>query len=522
MQVLDRPVALILGIVAHAWQQQRRTDVLPGGRRLLSHWAPNGVLSSSRSDAANNVFSGVLKVFSVASGVNFSMPWTNKPSAESTGSAFYIGDGRILTNAHVIADSTFVTVRKHGDPHRYAAKVIRASHEADLALLAIESLSPAEQRSFFENLSPLSLCPSLPSLRERVEVVGYPTGGDNISVTQGCVSRIELQEYVHAASRQLAVQIDAAINPGNSGGPVLNRNSEVVGVAFQNLNDAENIGFAIPINIVRHFLDERGTEGFAMLGATCQATDNASMRKYLGLDKIDSSGGVLVNMVFPTSAAASVVRKDDVLLEIDGHPIARDGTVVWRGQHERISFDCIYSSKFVDEVVRLKVLRSSAAGREVLDLTVPLGPIDHLVPTHCYGSQPRYVVFAGLVFMDLVQPYLHEFGENWQQGAPRKLVDKALYGIQQQVGERVVVLSSVLVDHVTAGYSSFTDLQVKSMNGIPLLNVQHLHSLLAQSTDEYLRFDLDEGRSIVMERAAAFHHHRRILEKHRIPFEKNV
>ena len=73
------------------------------------------------------------------------------------------------------------------------------------------------------------------------QVVGYPTGGDNISITGGVVSRVDFQQYAHGAANLLAVQIDAAINPGNSGGPAM-LDGLVVGVAFQNLVGAENIG----------------------------------------------------------------------------------------------------------------------------------------------------------------------------------------------------------------------------------------------------------------------------------------
>jgi len=66
-------------------------------------------------------------------------------------------------------------------------------------------------------------------------------GGDNISVTGGVVSRVEPTQYVHGAAHLMAIQIDAAINPGNSGGPAL-MEDKVVGVAFQNLAGAENIG----------------------------------------------------------------------------------------------------------------------------------------------------------------------------------------------------------------------------------------------------------------------------------------
>lgn len=74
--------------------------------------------------------------------------------------------------------------------------------------------------------------------------MGYPIGGESLSVTAGVVSRIELQEYAQGGETLLAIQIDAAINSGNSGGPVINEHDQLVGVAFQSLAtlDSENIG----------------------------------------------------------------------------------------------------------------------------------------------------------------------------------------------------------------------------------------------------------------------------------------
>jgi len=69
----------------------------------------------------------------------------------------------------------------------------------------------------------------IPDLQEDVAVVGFPVGGDSISISSGVVSRIEMQEYAQASAELLAIQIDAAINPGNSGGPVVNSRNEVIG-----------------------------------------------------------------------------------------------------------------------------------------------------------------------------------------------------------------------------------------------------------------------------------------------------
>lgn len=86
-------------------------------------------------------------------------------------------------------------------------------HDCDLALLSVED------EAFWTGptaMLPLELGP-VPELQQGVVVVGYPTGGDNTSVTSGVVSRVEVAQYAHAASHLMACQIDAAINPGGWG-----------------------------------------------------------------------------------------------------------------------------------------------------------------------------------------------------------------------------------------------------------------------------------------------------------------
>ena len=172
----------------------------------------------------------VVKVYTVHSGVSPTLPWTAKPQEESTGSGFSIADDNgmcILTNAHVVADASYVEVRKAGDARKYVATRRKVSHECDLATLTVED------ERFWKDTTPLDFG-GVPCLQDEVSVVGYPEGGEGVSVTVGVVSRIEIQRYAHSGANLLAIQIDAAINPGNSGGPALDDSGRVIGVAFQN------------------------------------------------------------------------------------------------------------------------------------------------------------------------------------------------------------------------------------------------------------------------------------------------
>jgi S1-C subfamily serine protease len=142
--------------------------------------------------------------------------------------------------------------------------------QSDLALLDVHLDAPGAS-DFWVGIPPLEFG-DVPALREHITVIGYPTGGDNISVTTGVVSRVDITEYTHGGTKLLAVQIDAAINGGNSGGPAF-QGTRVAGVAFETLNDAENIGYLIPGPIVKQFLRGVQRSGCAQVSAEIPAPE---------------------------------------------------------------------------------------------------------------------------------------------------------------------------------------------------------------------------------------------------------
>lgn len=449
----------------------------------------------------------VVKIFTVASSPNYFLPWQNKPQREITGSGFVIHGRRILTNAHVVADHTFVLVRKHGSPTKHRAEVLAVGHECDLALLTVES------EEFWEGMNFLEFG-KIPYLQEAVAVVGYPQGGDNISVTRGVVSRVELTQYVHGASHLMAIQIDAAINPGNSGGPAI-MDEKVAGVAFQNLSGAENIGYIIPVPIIEHFMDDVNEQGkyigFCTLGLSCQPTENVQLREHLKMPP--GLTGVLVSKINPLSDSHRVLKKDDVIIAFDGVPIANDGTVHFRNR-ERITFDHLVSMKKADATGAVKVLRDGVQH----EFHIKLGPLRTLVPVHQFDKLPSYFIFAGLVFTPLTQPYLHEYGDDWYNSSPRRLCERSLTATPKKHGEQLVILSQVLMDDINTGYERLAEYQVKKVNGVEVDNLKHLCKLVEGCTEKSIRFDLDDERVVVLNFQAGKDATSRILTRHRIPF----
>jgi S1-C subfamily serine protease len=520
-----------------------------------------------------HLLQSVVKVFTVHSSPNYFQPWQNKPQRETSGSGVVVtapvpGGVGILTNAHVVADQTFVQVRRHGSSVKHRARVHAVGHACDLAVLAVDDRSFwAEGADTPHPPTPLSLG-DVPHLQDQVTVVGFPQGGDNLSITSGVVSRIELTNYAHGAAQLLAIQLDAAINPGNSGGPALGSDGSVVGLAFQNLANADNIGYVIPTPIIRRFLEdveddwktaathmprprtrpgqtsvpveEKAEEkaihhaGFCSLGIKCQPTDNPAMREYLGMGGDET--GVLLTEVLELGPAAGRLQKDDVLKEVDGNKVANDGTVSFRGW-ERVAFDYIISLKRPGETVEMKIRRRNGkkAGEteagdesdedgtspslhhsEAISVSFPVNPRAPLVPVHQYDRLPSYYVYAGLVFSPLTQPHLQEFGDDWFNAAPRKLVDRALNDHPTRAGQEVVILSQVLADEVNAGYQGMHDLEVRAVNGKVVSSLRELKAEI-EKAPEFLRLDFVNDRVLVISREEAERAHGRIMAKHRVP-----
>jgi len=428
--------------------------------------------SSEKNNNTEKIMQSVIKLFVQKSTPNYSMPWQMKRQQHSTGSGFVISGKRILTNAHVVAYQKSVRVRKHGDAKKYTAHVLHVAHECDIAVIGVSD------ESFWDNLEELEFG-DIPQLEEDIVVVGFPTGGDNISVTRGVVSRVDIQRYSHSGTYLLAIQIDAAINSGNSGGPAI-KDGKVTGVAFETLENAENIGYIIPVPVVKHFLEDidrhQNFTGFCDLGIQWQPIESDHMRLYFKLATKDT--GILVARISKLSCSYQQLQRGDILMAVDENIIADDGTVPFRG-HERILWNYIIHSKFSSDKVKVKVSRAGSKLEIELDLTVAT----FLVPPQLYDRRPSYVVYCGLVFTSLSQPYmLHQYGKDWGRKAPIRLCDRILYGIKEKQDQEVIILSQVLASELTAGYDSFSNLQIYRVNGIPILNLKHLCHLLDKLT----------------------------------------
>ena len=435
----------------------------------------------------SDVYQSVLRIEVASQVPDYQTPWNSGRFSGGIGTGFLIGKNKVLTNAHVVSNGSRILITVYGSPKKYPAKVEFVAHDCDLALLSVEDFTDFEKFPTFE-------FGEVPSLESQVRVIGYPVGGERLSVTRGVVSRIDFQPYSHTrADSHLIVQIDAAINPGNSGGPCV-QDGKVVGVAFQGLRQADNTGYIIPTPVVRRFLkdiEDAHYDQYVDLGVSEFPLHNPAMRKSLGL--ANDGNGVLITNVIPTSSSDGILKSGDILMALDGKPVDSAGMINIDG--ENVNLNEIVERKYAGEKVAVRYLRDQGWN----DVDVTLKP---LVYSRMYSVQyekkPRYLVFAGLVLQPL-DTNLFAASKFDNVTVRRLYTDYVAKGIFEKKKD-IVVLTRIESDPVTSQLPNFAGLAVEKINGVEVRDLAHAHKLLyPKEMPEFFVLDLyDAERPLII------------------------
>jgi S1-C subfamily serine protease len=463
------------------------------------------------SYAQQDLKKAIVKIYTVYSEYNYDMPWQLSKQQRAVGSGCIISGNRILTNAHVVADQTFIQVKRAGEAQKYNAAVAMVAHECDLALLVVDD------PSFFAGVTPLALG-ALPRMRDKVAVYGFPIGGDELSITEGVVSRVEYTVYAHSGSQLLACQIDAAINPGNSGGPVI-KDGRIAGIAFQGYVYAQNIGYMVPAPLIEHFLKDSADghyDGFPGIGIAWQPMENPGLRASERMSEAQT--GVLLTYVAPDSTARDILQAGDVLLTIEGEPIASDGTIPFRGT-ERIQFAQEVQKKFMGESVRCTILRNGKAMEVTIPLRTSLGS-GRLVPYTQYDTAPTYYLVGGLVLQPLTRNYLQTW--NNMDDVPVNLADYYYNGRPSDDRKQVIVLTNILGDELTVGYDEFEDHVITHVNGKAISSMEDVVQAIERNEGAFHVLVDEWGNRIVLERAATIEAQKAIMERYKIDADRSA
>jgi S1-C subfamily serine protease len=458
-----------------------------------------------KTSSMGKQYAGIVRIENAAIQPDYRTPWNGARPTGGSGTGFLIGKNRFLTNAHVVSNASRLIVKRVDDAKPHLAKIEFIGHDCDLAILSLADPSG------FEGVEPLYLEEALPLLDSEVVAVGYPIGGERISVTRGVVSRIDFRPYSHSGVDQhLTIQVDAAINPGNSGGPVM-QSGKVIGVAFQGLSGgaAQNVGYIIPGPVVKRFLDDIKDghyDHYADLAVADFQLENPAMRRALGME--ENGMGVLVARVDSSGSAAGVLKPNDVLLEIDGKAIASDGFIEFNG--ERVNMNEIVERKFTGDTIRLKVWRDRAA----IEVDVTLKRLtSYLMQANGYEKRPQYVVFAGLVFQPLDRNLMAAF--NLSDDHVQYVFN--YFGPKELDKERPepVILTQILPDAINTHFDGVAGRLVDEINGAKIRKLSDVPGAIAREGGDFVKITLvGEGRPLVLKRSKVDEANERINQEY--------
>jgi S1-C subfamily serine protease len=449
---------------------------------------------AAQLDAGNSV----VKIFTTARRPDINRPWTRQAPSEASGTGFVIAGKRILTNAHVVLYATQVEIQANQSSDKLAAKVAFLAPGIDLAVLTLED------ESFFDTHAALEIAPKLPSAQDAVSVYGYPTGGNDLAVTKGIVSRIEFVPYRNR-TLGLRIQVDAAINPGNSGGPAL-VDGKVVGVAFSRLGRGDNIGYIIPAEEIALFLDDIADGAYTgkpMLADQYVTVENPALRDWLKLDK--SVTGVQVAMI-ANPEGDYPLRAQDLITHVGETPIDNTGMV--RVDGRLLPFPYLVQREAKAGEVRLKIRRD---GRP-MEVDVPVDPARdvRLIPM-LTGDYPSYFIYGPLAFSEATSDFLALDAQSPQGGATMAPGSLLLLVMMSQgspfitrnqdrpafPGERLVIVCHPMFSHaIGKGYSNPFLKVVEKVDGTTVKNLAHLVELLRDGTSEFVVFDFAGRRDV--------------------------
>ena len=321
----------------------------PGNTSVLEGQRDDVVIDKETVDTSSQMTPAEVYATNVESTVGITTSittnyWGYQTTSAASGSGFvYSADGYILTNYHVVEDSSSITVSFYNGSNANA-KLVGYDESNDIAVLKVDA----------QNLRPVTLGNSdNMNVGDTVLAIGNPLGELTFTLTSGIVSALGRQVTTSTGVTMTLIQTDCAINSGNSGGALFNLYGELIGVTnakYSSNSSSEasidNIGFAIPVNQIRGIVDSIISKGYySKPYVGISVTDVSTETQSYGLPQ----GAAVKQVMADGPAAQAGLQVNDIITKVDGKDI--------KGSSELVS---IVSKSSVGQTLTLTVYRMGA------------------------------------------------------------------------------------------------------------------------------------------------------------------
>jgi len=470
---------------------------------LLGFWSDSFALARG----ADTIRDAVVKIETTQQRPDYYSPWRKSNSSKSGGSGVIIDVNglHVLTNAHVVSFASQIYVQPNQSADKFSASVVAIAPGIDLALLKLEDSEVLAKHSS------LQLAENLPKTKDTVNVYGFPIGGEDLSVTEGIISRIEYKRFYFDESG-VRIQVDAALNPGNSGGPAVS-DDQIVGLVFSGIKDAENIGYLIPAHEIRTFLqdiEDGSYQGKPHLFEMFQTAENDALRERLGIEK--ETTGLVVSQPY-LDEESYPLKKWDLVTHIGTHAIDNLGLVQVRDDL-RLRFSHFIPQAVQDDHVELTIVRDNQEQKVSMPVVYQR---NRLLPTLKY-DYPEYAILGPLVFTTATHELVRSISSSYKWSAYLSEQENPLVGSMSKrrsfADEELVTVCSRMFSHpIRKGYGSPAFGVLTQVNEQTVKNLTHFIELIRDGSDEYVELTFaGRSESMVFRRDELIESNETILE----------
>jgi S1-C subfamily serine protease len=433
-----------------------------------------------------------VKIIVTSQGYDYDAPWQKKTIRSSTIYGCVLPGNLILTNAYSMTDHVMVEVNRPGESKKFQAVVVVKDYLSGLALLT------TEDPSFFRDITPVTLAEE-----------GYLSGRQGVirkwdrlgSVREYSAAVINTAIRTYPPGMPVMMHImTTTMKSGGDGEPVY-IDGKLVGISAGLDSNSRTLYVVASTTIKRMLKDASdGTyQGIPFFALEYMAIDsNTNLRNYLGMKENET--GVFVSNIPSGSSGSDTLKPGDVIMEVGGRSISDDG-MYEHPFYGRLNFYGLVNMEgFAGDTVKMKILRKGVR-KEVSFTLRPIKKEFFLIPPISYDTQPRYMIFGGLIFQELTPGFMHTWGRDWAKKGDDRFLH--LYGkdmkSQKKKIRRHIVLNRILPAPCNKGYENTKNLLLKRVNGVLVKNMDQLKKLLTARKKGFVVLDFMGGTRIVLE-----------------------
>ena len=427
----------------------------------------------------NSILNACVKIFSSIHEFNYEIPYIPKKQSQVTGSGFFIDlKGHILTAAHVIenAVSVQISLPEYGKK-KFKVDIISIYPDNDMALLKVRKHDTLHK---YRNKSYMKLGDSdKVYFGHKTFAIGFPENADSPIVTAGVVSGVR-DDYI---------QTDAPINHGNSGGPLLNKKKKVVGINVAILEQADNVGLLIPINVFKNvknnmLVDKTPIIYRPILGIALRDTV-LEENKYM--DKGTCIGTIIKSIHKKSNLYRHLkVRKDDVICSIKNLSINNFGEFHNDKINSKQKFTTLIKQFNPNKKIDIQVFRPSTnqiiRGKCYLNTDKQLYPIRKYFPPK---DIPDYEIFGGFIVMNMSMPHI----------SLKKMEILKYLAYQERLEKGRVLVTHIFPSASIHNYNVINEIEfITEINGHKISNVKQFRKYILDKSSYTQKKNIDTGK----------------------------